>query len=58
VADHLANVLTGGDVDPTDPVREDDLLELERAEFMSLVRKTGTLDRIEHMLETGKPLRN
>lgn len=58
VADHLARVLTGGSADPTEPVREDDLLELERTEFMALVRKAGTLDRIEHMLETGKPLRN
>ena len=34
------------------------MLELERGGFMKLVRNPGTLARIEHMLETGKPLRN
>ncbi|MEM8917141.1 MAG: 3-hydroxyacyl-CoA dehydrogenase, partial [Pseudomonadota bacterium] len=58
VADHLANVLTGGDADLLDPVTEEDLLALERREFMDLVRKSGTIERVEHMLETGRPLRN
>ena len=34
------------------------LLELERSEFMKLTREPRTQARIEHMLETGKPLRN
>jgi len=58
VAAHLATVLTGGDSDPTEGVREDDLSNLERAAFLALVKTPATLARIEHMLETGKPLRN
>lgn len=55
----LAVVLSGGDkADWTKPVNEDDLLKLEISEFMKLVRNKGTVARIEHMLETGKPLRN
>jgi 3-hydroxyacyl-CoA dehydrogenase len=34
------------------------LLELERTAFMKLVRNPATVARIEHMLTTGKPLRN
>ncbi len=58
VSDRLAAVLSGGDNDYTDPLSEDDLLELELSEFMKLLHNDGTLKRIEHMLETGKPLRN
>ncbi len=58
VAKALAVVLTGGDTDLADTVTEDDLSRLEREAFLDLVRTPGTLARIEHMLETGKPLRN
>lgn len=58
VSDHLARVLSGGDTDWTETVSEDDLLKLELERFMDLLRNDGTLARIEHMLETGKPLRN
>ncbi len=58
VSDHLANVLSGGDSDYTQTMSEDDLLKLELSEFMKLLRHEGTMDRIEHMLSTGKPLRN
>ena len=58
VVEQLGNVLTGGDTDTTKAVGEDDLTRLEREAFMNLVREPGTLARIEHMLETGKPLRN
>lgn len=59
VSSHLAAVLSGGDkADWTAPMKEDDLILLERSEFLNLVRTRGTLDRIEHMLDTGKPLRN
>ena len=34
------------------------LLELERAEFMALLRNAKTQERISHTLKTGKPLRN
>ena len=54
----LAKVLTGGNTDIADPVTEKDLMKLERAAFMELVKATPTLARIEHMLDTGKPLRN
>lgn len=54
----LAEMLSGGDTDITEPLTEDDLLALEREAFMSLIRHPDTLDRMEHMLETGKPLRN
>lgn len=58
VSDHLAVVLSGGDKDYTETLTEDDLIKLELQEFMKLLRHEGTLDRIEHMLNTGKPLRN
>jgi 3-hydroxyacyl-CoA dehydrogenase len=58
IADALAHVLSGGDTDITETLGEDDLLALERQAFTSLVRRPETIARIEHMLETGKPLRN
>lgn len=58
VADALSDVLSGGDTDITETLDEQQLLDLERRAFMKLVRMPATLDRIEHMLETGKPLRN
>ena len=58
VAGALAEVLSGADTDPTQSLGEQDLLELERRSFMRLVRHPATLARVEHMLETGKPLRN
>lgn len=58
VAGGLADVLSGGDTDVTVTLGEDDVLALERRAFMRLLRTPATLDRVEHMLETGKPLRN
>jgi 3-hydroxyacyl-CoA dehydrogenase len=58
VSGHLADVLTGGEKDLVDIVTEADLLALERSAFMQLVRDKRTQARVEHMLETGKPLRN
>jgi 3-hydroxyacyl-CoA dehydrogenase len=58
VAEHLGMVLSGGDADVTKPVTEDELYAAERKGFGRLIRTAGTLARIEHMLETGKPLRN
>ena len=59
VSSALASVLTGGpNADWTKPVNDDDLIKLERQEFMKLVKNEGTMARIEHMLSTGKPLRN
>ncbi|MEG3159061.1 3-hydroxyacyl-CoA dehydrogenase NAD-binding domain-containing protein [Sphingomonas sp. LB2R24] len=58
VADRLAEVLTGGEADLVDTVTEDQLLDLERAAFMSSVKDPRTQARVVHMLQTGKPLRN
>ncbi|MSO65269.1 MAG: 3-hydroxyacyl-CoA dehydrogenase/enoyl-CoA hydratase family protein [Alphaproteobacteria bacterium] len=58
VSAELAGVLSGGETDVTETVKEKDLLALERAAMARLFRNSRTLDRIEHMLETGKPLRN
>ncbi|PIR37451.1 MAG: 3-hydroxyacyl-CoA dehydrogenase [Alphaproteobacteria bacterium CG11_big_fil_rev_8_21_14_0_20_39_49] len=58
VSKALATVLSGGNTDITKELTEQDLLNLELDVFMELVKNEGTLDRIEHMLETGKPLRN
>lgn len=59
VASELADVLTGGDAaDHTEPLPEETVLKMEREAFMRLVRTPGTLARVEHTLETGKPLRN
>jgi 3-hydroxyacyl-CoA dehydrogenase len=59
VAGQLAEVLSGGDkADVTEPMAPEDVLALERKAFMTLIRTEPTLARIEHTLETGKPLRN
>jgi 3-hydroxyacyl-CoA dehydrogenase len=58
VSDALAEVLSGGKTDHTDVVTEDHVTKLERTAFMKLVKTEGTLARMEHMLTTGKPLRN
>ncbi|MEN2978070.1 3-hydroxyacyl-CoA dehydrogenase/enoyl-CoA hydratase family protein [Tistrella bauzanensis] len=58
VSGALARVLSGGDTDITETLREDDITRLEREAFVSLLKTPATLARIEHMLETGKPLRN
>ncbi|MEW6430843.1 MAG: 3-hydroxyacyl-CoA dehydrogenase NAD-binding domain-containing protein [Myxococcota bacterium] len=54
----LASVLTGGNVSPTTPVTEQHLLDLELEAFLSLCGEPRTQDRIQFMLEKGKPLRN
>jgi 3-hydroxyacyl-CoA dehydrogenase len=58
VSDALAEVLTGGDTDYLATLTEDDLSTLERKAFVGLTKRDGTIDRIETMLTTGKPLRN
>lgn len=54
----LADVLSGGDTDILKVLTEQQLLDIERAAFMELVKHPDSLARIEHMLEVGKPLRN
>lgn len=59
VSGHLASVLTGGPkADVTVEMTEDDLLQMELDEFAHLIKREGTMARIEHMLDNGKPLRN
>jgi len=57
VGRHVAYVLCGGD-GPVRTVTEQDLLDLEREAFLTLLGTQGTQERITHMLKTGKPLRN
>jgi len=59
VCDALADVLSGGEAgDVMAPSSEEDMLALELKNFVGLMKNQGTLDRIQHMLKTGKPLRN
>ena len=54
----LAWVLGGGDVAENSLVSEEDILALEQKVFAELCAQKKTQDRLEHMLKTGKPLRN
>ena len=54
----IARVLCGGDVEPGSLVDEKWLLDLERREFMTLLKNPKTQERVAHTLKTGKPLRN
>ena len=58
VADKLAYVMAGGDLSQPSYVPEQYLLDIEREAFLSLCSERKTLERIQHMLKTGKPLRN
>ena len=58
IADQLADVLSGFDADLTTTVHEDKIYALERAAFATLIRRPETHARIQHLLSTGKPLRN
>ncbi|MCH2359313.1 MAG: 3-hydroxyacyl-CoA dehydrogenase, partial [Candidatus Poseidoniales archaeon] len=58
VVGELATVLSGGDTDHLAELDEEDLLELERAAILHLSHDPASLDRMQHMLEKGKPLRN
>ncbi len=58
IAQKIAEVITGGDVTKGHSLREADILRLERDCAVELVFTDKTLARIEHMMKTGKPLRN
>ena len=58
IADKLAYVMAGGDLSEASLVSEQYLLDIEREAFLSLCTERKTLERIQHMLKTGKPLRN
>src|SRR5579863_2204227 len=58
IGEKLAYVLSGGRLTGTPKVSEQYLLDLEREAFLSLCGRQETQQRIQHMLKTGKPLRN
>jgi len=58
MVEKLAYVMCGGDLSEPTMVSEQYLLDLEREAFLSLCTEKKTLERIQHMLKTGKPLRN
>ena len=58
VAKKLAYVMCGGDLSEPALVSEQYLLDLEREAFLSLTGEKKTLERIQSVLKTGKPLRN
>jgi 3-hydroxyacyl-CoA dehydrogenase len=58
LAGMVADVITGGDVPAGTLITEEYLLELEREAFVRLCGQKKTLERIQHMLKKGKPLRN
>ncbi len=58
IAKKVAYVLCGGDLTGPQKVSEQYLLDIEREAFLSLCGEQKTLERIQHMLQTNKPLRN
>ena len=58
IANKIAYVISGGDLSKATFVNEQYLLDLEREAFLSLCSERKTLERIQHILKTGKPLRN
>ncbi len=58
IANKLAWVLCGGDITEPEWVSEQYILDLERQAFLELCHEPKTLDRLQHMIETNKPLRN
>lgn len=58
IANKLGYIMAGGDLSEPTLVSEQYLLDLEREAILSLFTERKTLERIEHTLKTGKPLRN
>ncbi len=58
LAKRIAYVLSGGEVRANSEVDEDVILKLEREAFIDFVKEEKTIARIDHILKTGKPLRN
>ncbi|MDB4028768.1 3-hydroxyacyl-CoA dehydrogenase, partial [Flavobacteriaceae bacterium] len=58
IANKLAYVMAGGDLSEPTLVSEQYLLDLEREAFLSLTGERKTLERLQHMIQKGKPLRN
>ena len=58
IANKLGYIMAGGDLSEPTYVSEQYLLDLEREAILSLLGERKTLERIQHTLKTGKPLRN
>jgi 3-hydroxyacyl-CoA dehydrogenase len=58
IGTRLARVLCGGELSEPQWVDEEHVLALEREAFVDLVHEQKTMERIQHLLTTGKPLRN
>jgi 3-hydroxyacyl-CoA dehydrogenase len=58
LARRIAYVISGGDVRGNSEVEEEVILSLEREAFVDFWKEEKTRARVEHMLKTGKPLRN
>ncbi|MDY0374428.1 MAG: 3-hydroxyacyl-CoA dehydrogenase/enoyl-CoA hydratase family protein [Desulfobacterium sp.] len=58
LARRIAYVMSGGDVNKNTMVQEEAILKLEREAFVDFAKEEKTVARIDHMLKTGKPLRN
>jgi 3-hydroxyacyl-CoA dehydrogenase len=58
LAKRIAFVLSGGETRDNSSVEEDVILNLEREAFVDFWKEEKTMARVEHMLKTGKPLRN
>ena len=58
IVEKLAYIMSGGDLSSSTLVSEQYLLDLEREAFLSLIGEKKTLERIQSILTTGKPLRN
>ena len=58
IANRLAYVMSGGDLSEPTLVTEQYLLDLEREAFLSLVTERKSLERLQHMIQKNKPLRN
>ena len=58
LAKRIAYVISGGDVRDNSKVEEDVILKLEREAFVDFWKEEKTVARVDHMLKTGKPLRN
>ena len=58
LARRIAYVMSGGEANKHSDIPEEGILKLEREAFVDFLKEEKTLARIDHMLKTGKPLRN
>ena len=58
LARRIAYVVSGGDANEGSEIAEEAILKLEREAFVDFCKEEKTIARIDHMLKTGKPLRN